>query len=376
MKQSCKFYGPAARAHDEEGAAAAMRLGRRSLLGLGGLLSTAAGARAAAPAKAGERLRIDCQSHTFAPAVLAKLEQRTSSPFAFRRGEDAFVVVGPWQRRVLPGHVDMAMKVAAMDAAGIQMTALSINDPGPELFGQDGPEIARLAHDHIASVAAAYPGRFFGLATLPLQDMDAAIVELERCVSKLGFRGILLYSNLGGRFPDDPAFRPLWKRAADMGVPILLHPAYPVTYEQTQGYNMVSGLGLMFDTTIALTRIILSGLLEQHPTVKLVCPHVGGTLPYLIGRVDHQVTVLRRGGEHLRRPPSSYLREVYLDVVSPLPEAIRYAHTFAGPDRLLYASDHPWVDPSLIVANVKALRLPAADEARLFRDNARKLFSL
>ena len=164
--------------------------------------------------------------------------------------------------------------------------------------------------------------------------------------------------------------------AEKRSVPILLHPACPVTYAATKGYEMAAGLGLMFDTTIALARLILSGVLEQHPGLKLVCPHVGGALPYLVGRVDHQTMVLKRGADHIKRAPSEYLKQVYLDTVSPIALAIRYGYDYVGPGRLLYSSDHPWVDPNLIAGHVKSLKLPAADEAAVFAGNARKLFGL
>src|SRR5690606_5586093 len=112
--------------------------------------------------------------------------------------------------------------------------------------------------------------------------------------------------------------------------PILLHPAHPSTYDQTQGRSLMAGLGLMFDTTIALARIIMAGILDRHPKLKLVCPHVGGTLPYLIGRVDHQALVLKRGAENITKAPSEYLRQVYLDAVSPLPMAIQYGIDYVG----------------------------------------------
>lgn len=131
-------------------------------------------------------------------------------------------------------------------------------------------------------------------------------IRRSRNWTKLGFRGILLYSNLDGSWPDEPRDRPLFRRAEEIGVPILLHPAYPSTYEQTKGYEMAPTLGLMFDTSIDLTRIILSGMLDEFPRLNLVCPRVGGTVPYLIGRMDHQTQVLKRGAEHIRKPPSDY----------------------------------------------------------------------
>ncbi len=331
---------------------------------------------AAAPGDGRRPARVDCQSHLFAPELLDLMEKRPAPPLSYRKGADRFVVVGHWTRRVLPKHTDVAAKLADMDASGIDLTALSINDPGPELFGDDGPAVSRMANDFVAGVVRAHPSRFFGLAVLPLQDMPAALAELDRCAGRLDMKGILLYSNLDGRFPDEPEFRPLFARAEAMGLPILLHPAYPTTYEATRGHELTGGLGLMFDTTIALARIILAGLLDEFPRLKLVCPHVGGALPYLIGRLDHQTMVLKRGAEHLRRPPSEYLRQVYLDCVSPLPQAIRYGRDFVGADRLLFASDHPWVDPKLIVDAIASLRLPADEEAKVFGGNARELFRL
>jgi len=161
-----------------------------------------------------------------------------------------------------------------------------------------------------------------------------------------------------------------------MQLPILLHPAKPLTIEFVKGYEMTSSLGTMFDNTIALTRIIMSGILDQYPRLKLVCPHLGGTLPYIIGRLDHQTQVLKRGPKNLTRAPSEYHRQVWLDIVSPLPSAMRYSYDFMGAKRLLFASDHPWVEPSLILEDLRSLKLPEADEKLILSQNAAALFSL
>ena len=319
---------------------------------------------------------VDCQSHLYAPEMIAFMKTRKSPPYAYEKGSDTYVVVGKWHRRLRKNHTNPRAKLAAMDTAGIDITALSINDPGPERFGKDGSKLARMANDFIASVVREYPGRFFGLAFLPMQDMQAAQIELERCVEKLRMRGIFLYSNISGEFPDMPKYRPLFKWAEELDLPIVMHPAYPVTYEQTREYQLTAGLGLMFDTSIALARIILAGVLERHTKLRLLCPHVGGTLPYLIGRLDHQTQVLGRGAENIKMPPSQYLKRIYFDTVSPKPLAIKYCYDLVGPDRLLYASDHPWVDPKLIAGCIRQLRLPPEDERKLFGENARKLFKL
>ena len=106
--------------------------------------------------------RIDSQSHLFSEAFLNLLEKRKTSPYVYRKGEDRYVVVGDWHRRLMPKHTDAAAKIADMDKAGIEMTALSINDPGPELFGKDSTAMAVLLNDFIADTVRQHPKRFFG----------------------------------------------------------------------------------------------------------------------------------------------------------------------------------------------------------------------
>ena len=320
--------------------------------------------------------RIDCQSHLFCADVVALMEKRKTDPRVYTKDGVRVIQMGDWLRKIPPHYFDADVKLAAMDAAGISLAALSINDPGPEWFGADGPAVAQMLNDFVAGLVRQHPTRFFGLCVLPLQDMRASLTELDRCVRQLGMKGILLYTNLAGKFPDEPEFRPLFARAVELDVPVLLHPAKPITIEFVKGYEMTSTLGNMFDNTIALTRLLMSGILDEFPKLKLVCPHLGGTLPYIVGRLDHQVNVLKRGPRNLTRSPSDYLRSIWLDVVSPLPLAIKFGHEFVGPDRLLFSSDHPWVEPSLIAECVRSAGLPAASEQKIFSLNAKKLFRL
>ena len=321
--------------------------------------------------------RIDCQSHILVPEVKRLMEQRKEPPYIHDVEGKQFMVVGKWSRPMVAKAADLEAKLRDMDRLGIQLAALSTNDPGPELFGNDGPKIAQVVHDHLADIAKQHPNRFFLLATLPLQQMDAALKELDRCVNKHDYKGILLYSNIAGQFPDEPQFEPLFQRAVDLDIPVLLHPPYPVTYEQTSGYKLTGGLGLMFDTTIALCRLILSGIFDRFPKLKLVCPHVGGTLPYLIGRIDHQVVTLKRVDVKLKKKPSDYLKQdVYLDTVNVLPEVIRFGYDMVGPDKMIFSTDHPWVEADICVNNLLGLKLPPEDERKIFSENAKRLFNL
>ena len=319
---------------------------------------------------------VDCQSHLFFPEVIDLMRKRKVDPLVYERDGTTFLKMGDWLRKVPPPYLSVEAKLAAMDASGIAITLLSNNDPGPEWFGDDGPAVAQVIHDSLAGVIATHPTRFRGLCTLPLQNEAAAAAELDRCVKKLGFVGILLYTNLAGAWCDEPQFHWLYARAEELGVPLLLHPAKPMTTEQVKGYELTSTLGNMFENTIAMARIIASGLLDKHPKLKVVCPHLGGTLPYICGRMDHQLHVLKRGPQHLQRKPSEYLRSIYMDIVSPLPEAMRFALDFSSADRLLFSSDHPWLQPNEILDPLRSLILPADTEAKILSGNARELFRL
>ena len=321
-------------------------------------------------------MRIDTQSHIWPEPFLDYLQTRDQEPLAFREGDALFIDTGKWRRRAMPGHSDMAAKVRTMDAAGIDLTVLSPNDPGPERFGDDGPMVARLLNDYIAEQTRAYPGRFAGLCVLPLQEEQAAREELDRAVQDLDMRGVLLYANLDGRHPDEPEYEWLFGRAEELGIPLYLHPACPVTINQVEGRNLIGALGLMFDTTIALARIIVSGLMDRYPNLTIVCPHVGGALPYLIGRLDHQMMVLKRGAENLTRPPSEYLQQIWFDTVSPWPAAVRYGLEVVGPNQLMFASDHPWVEPDVISPIVDDLPVSDEERARIYGGNAARLFGL
>jgi predicted TIM-barrel fold metal-dependent hydrolase len=319
---------------------------------------------------------VDCQSHLFLPAVVDRMRQRKQDPRVYDEAGTTYLKMGDWVRKIPAAYLDSDAKLAVMDACDIDITLLSTNDPGPEWFGHEGPAVAQLINDSIADLVARHPTRFRGLCVLPLQDEHASAQELDRCHHRLGMKGILLYTNLAGQWCDEPQFHWLYARAEELGIPVLLHPAKPMMTEVVQSYELTGTLGNMFENTIALARIIASGLLDRHLRLKLVCPHLGGALPYISGRMDHQLNVLKRSNQSLQRKPSEYLRSIYMDIVSPLPEALRFALDFSGPKRLVFASDHPWVNPQVILETLRSLELPTDDENRIRSENARELFGL
>ncbi len=323
-------------------------------------------------------VRIDCQSHVFPPAYAELLCRNPRWLLTTRRADAYTIDYGDIHRFVLrPEDYDPAAKLRAMDAAGVDLSVLSVNIPSPELLAPDlALEGARLCNDYLAETCARHPGRFVGIASLPLQDVPAAIGELDRAVDHLDLRGVFLPSHVAGTPLDAPQFAPFYRHVAGRGIPLVLHPTVPSWGAAARDYSMVPMFAMMVDTSLAMLRLILGGVLERNPALRVVHPHAGGVLPYLMGRVEEQTEVKGRGREHITRPPSAYYRNVYLDLVSPSALALRYAYDFSGPDRLLFGSDHPWIAIEGFVALIDGLAIPAADKAKLFGSNAAELFRI
>jgi predicted TIM-barrel fold metal-dependent hydrolase len=232
-------------------------------------------------------LRVDCQSHVFPRAYAELLLRNSSSVRTARRGDAYEVSYGNLQTFVLGLEpYDPGVKLQDMDAAGIDVSVLTVNIPGPELLTPElGIEVARICNDYLAEVCEKHRGRFVGVATLPLQDVPAAMAEYRRVIFDLGLRGIFLFSHIAGKPLDAPEFEPLYAAAERDGVPLVLHPTVPTWGEVIRDYSMIPMIGLMVETSIAMLRLILSGALERHPNLLIVHPHCGGgiALPHAAG---------------------------------------------------------------------------------------------
>ena len=323
-------------------------------------------------------MRIDCQTHIFPVEYAEVLAQNPEWPQTLVEA-DQFVLTYKDAQTFVMGReaYGVKRKLNAMDAAGIDISALSVNMPGPENLA---PELAvpaaRAGNDALAEAVAQHPDRFVGLACLPWQSTTDALAELERAVVTLGHRGVMLYSHIVGVEVDDLALDPLYRRIAELGVPVVLHPSVPPWAEAIKHHSMIPMAGLMVHQSFATLQLILGGVLERHPQLKVVQPHCGGVLPYIWGRVEHQTGTLRRGRAQISQPVGSYYERVYLDVVSPWPPALRLAYEFAGSDRLLFASDHPWVEIDVLSRLVEDMDIPAEDKDDIFGRNACALFGI
>jgi predicted TIM-barrel fold metal-dependent hydrolase len=321
---------------------------------------------------------VDCQTHVFPKAYAELFKQSRNSVRVSGQCGKYLIDYGELQQFNLDvDQYDPARKLRQMDEAGIDVGVLSVNIPGPECLEPElGVPAAALCNDYLAELCARNAGRFIGLASLPLQDVPSAIAELERAVRDLGLRGALLVSHVCGKPLDAPEFEPLYRCAEALGVPLVLHPTVPSWGQAIQDYAMIPMFGFMVDTSIAMLRLILSGIMERYPRLTIVHPHVGGVLPYLMGRVQEQTEVKRRGRDNITAPPAETYRRVYLDLVSPSLLAMRYAYDFAGADRLLFGSDEPWVSVKVFLDLVGQLDMPETDRQKLLGLNACELFRI
>jgi predicted TIM-barrel fold metal-dependent hydrolase len=331
-----------------------------------------------------DRLIIDCQSHLFPAAYADFLVQHPNNALRTSGGDglytlDYFSSQGEMLQRFALRLDDYSVerKLAAMDASGVAVSVVSINIPTPDLLGASWAAAgARIGNDALADLCQRHRDRLVGLAALPLPDVAAAMAELDRALDDLDFRGVFLPSHLNGMALDDPSLEPFYAHVARRGVPLVLHPSVPTWGAALRDHSMIPMIGFMVDTSIAVLRLILGGVLERHPTLQVVHPHVGGVLPYVMGRVVEQTEVKRRGREHITRSPRTYYEQVYLDLVSPDPAAMNFAMQVVGPQRLLFGSDHPWVGIDTILNDVRACHWPEDALAMALGGNAQRLFKI
>lgn len=323
-------------------------------------------------------MKIDCQSHVFPKEYAEILARNPHPPQAIPQDEGYVITYGDVQRFQLKlESYDVDRKLRDMDSAGIDISILSVNMPGPEMLApQLRLEGAKICNDYMAEVVKEHPDRFAGLACLPWQDIPLAIREMERAKNDLNLKGIILYSHIGGTPVDSSVYEPIYQRAEELEMPVVLHPVVPTWAEAIKDYSMIPMIGLMIDHSFAMLRLILSGILERYPNLKIVQPHTGGVLPYLWGRVQNQTEVMKRGIENITQSPNMYYQRVYFDMVSPSALAMKFIYDFAGADRLLFGSDHPWVDIGVFSKLIKEMDIPEEDRNRIFGLNAQKLFKI
>jgi aminocarboxymuconate-semialdehyde decarboxylase len=280
---------------------------------------------------------------------------------------------------------DLQQEVSAQ--AGVTMRMISspfFVEAVTQISRSPAIEIVRHCNDEIARIVALSPKNCFGFGTLNPLD-ESQIGEAERCMGKLGFKALLVCSSWHGRFIDNEESFAFWQWAQDCGVPIFIHPPRaPIGHEQQMDqYKLDELVGRPFDTAMGLARMILSGLFDRFPRLKIVVAHMGGGLLPVMGRLDFgwrlgSEGMPERAAIKCREMPSSYLRHLHVDTMGLWAPHLREAVEVFGADRILFGTDYGPVpiDPKEHVDIVNTLPIAPADKEKIFWRNADRLFAL
>ena len=324
---------------------------------------------------------IDFHNHYYPPEYLAALEPSGSCLRITHDDHGNPVVHYPGDYNVMVrGHRDIAYRQAVLDELGVTTQVVSLTTPGTHIEGPDvAARLAAITNDAFARVQADRRGRFVGLATLPLCDPSASVAEFIRAFDDLKLPGAMLFGNVNGTGLDDAQFWPLYEAANDRAAVLMIHPTYPLGVEAMRDYWLMPLNGFLFDTTLAASKLVFSGVVRRYPRIRWVLGHLGGTIPYLAERLDRGWRAFKECRAHIDEPPTAYLkRHFWYDTVNFAEGPLRLAIEFAGADRILAGSDYPHMIGSipLMLQAITALPVPDADKAAILGGNAAGLLGL
>jgi 2,3-dihydroxybenzoate decarboxylase len=276
------------------------------------------------------------------------------------------------------------LRIKEMDEAGVDVQLISHGAPSAQkLTTPDAVAMVRRVNDRLAEAIARRPTRFAGFATLPTSDPAAAADELERMVTQHAFKGAMIHGLANGVFLDDARFWPIFARAEKLDVPIYLHPALPhpqvmdVYYkEYAKDFPMVirAAWGFTVETATIAIRLVLSGLFEKHPKLKIVLGHLGETLPFLVWRIDQ---ALSRPGAKPMRFRDVFCSNFWITTSGNFSNpALLCCAMEMGVDRILFAIDWPFVPNPPGTRWMESVPLCDEDKAKILSGNAKRLFRM
>jgi len=326
-------------------------------------------------------MRIDVHNHFYPQAYLDEVARLGG---AVRLEEDksgrrVFTIRGVPVVHISPPQLDPELRIRDMDACGVDMQMLSLTMPHVYLWEpRAGLALSQAVNDAFAEIVSRHPDRFTAACAVPLQDPRLAIEELERAVEKLGFRAVYAITNIDGKGIHEHDLWPFYERVAELGIPLFIHPFLPPGADEMRDFWLQTVLGVLFESALTAARFAFSGLLDAVPELKLVVPHIGGLIPYSLGRLDKGFRTHAACSELIKKPPSEYLKNIYIDSVAFEREALQFAVGRWGAGRVMLGSDYPQAMGELdtCVADVEGLDLPEAEKEMIRGGNAQKLLGL
>jgi aminocarboxymuconate-semialdehyde decarboxylase len=333
-------------------------------------------------------LKIDAYSHITPSKYLEALEKL--SP---RVPGQAIASTRP----AAPPLYDLESRFKIMDKYGSLVQVLTLGFPAIEDVAgpHDSPGLAALANDQMAELVVKYPDRFIGaIACLPMNNIAAALRETDRAILELKMKGVNINSHVNGKPLDSPEFLPLFEKMSRYDLPIYIHPHRATNFSDYQSeteakFDTNSVFGWIYDTTIAMTRLIFSGILEKYPDLKIVTHHCGAMVPYLEQRIiqhydKYEKEYRRQYLKGLTKPPIEYYKMFYADTaIHGNPLALMCARGFYGADHLLFGADMPLGDLEFgnrsyrqTINAIESMDISDGERKAIFQDNARRLLRL
>ena len=271
---------------------------------------------------------------------------------------------------------DLDLRLAAMDAAGVAIQAISTWTDifGDGILTETEAAWARLQNDSLAAAARRHPDRLAAMGVLPMLDTRAALEEIEYCAGVLGMRAVELGTSIGGLNLDEARFEPIWARLEAAGFLVFLHPPRVTAAAPRLGRYFLNNLiGNPLEGVLAATALVFGGVLDRHPDLQVCLPHAGGYFPYQVGRLDRGFVAKDECREHLRRPPGDYLGRFWYDTLTFRSDTLRFLADLVGLDRLMFGTDYPFPlgDPAAVSVVEEAF--PRADLTGVWGQTARTL---
>lgn len=323
---------------------------------------------------------IDFHNHFYPPEYVEAIQKGPSNVKVTFDEDNNPLLHYPGDYNILvPEHRDIDFREDALRKEGIDMQILTFTTPGTQIETPErSVELARIVNNSFAKIKKDHISRFTALATLPMNDVDASINELERAFGELGFKGVMLYSNINGIALSDQRFWPLYRKANDLNAVFYIHPNFPVGVEAMTDYWLMPLVGFTFDTTLAAAKLVFSGVVERFPNIRWVLAHLGGAIPYLAERLDRGYFAFKECREQISQPPSEYLRKFYYDSVNFDVRALQLGVDFAGADHILAGSDYPHQIGSLekMVESIQNLNISPEEKTGILGENAKKLLKM
>lgn len=341
-------------------------------------------------------MKIDIFCHITPPKFLEALEKMVSAE-----------VSKQLPCRLLPSLTDLGLRFGIMDKSEDMVQVLTLTNPPIETVAEpaDAVELARIVNDEMAELVAKHPGRFVGaVACLPMNDMEAALKEVDRAINELHFRGVQIYTNIMGKTLDSPELMPLYEKMVHYDLPIWIHPFYQYAgavakdKEQFADYRVFTGkedpawameraaLGLPAATASAMTRLVYSGVFDTYPDIKFITHHCGSNIPYVACRIEilYDMFKVREGVDHgLARPILEYYKMFYADsALHGNAAALMCGYDFFGAEHILFGSDMPFDSEIGLLAmcqtveSIEKMEITDIERRKIFEDNARELLRL